>query len=720
MDLNTYIQSGNTAYLESYLLYLFDQQNYHDIINMKDSIPTFKNPTILLLLARSYASNNDYINSANIFKDLFEYNLTKEELNEIEKYYKEIIPFIKNQYIHPPTTLSLLRKAFPIITFSITTCKRLDLFEKTMNSFLHCCLDHHLIYRWICVDDNSSLQDRKQMMEQYPFMEFYWKSKIEKGHAQSMNIILNKVKTPFLFHMEDDWCFFHPDYYLSKCLSVLHDHESFGQCLINRNYSETESDNILGGQFCKTDMGIPYYIHDYTNDMNEFYTKYGSGSNCAYWPHYSLRPGMNKMSSLLSTGTYNTNADHFEMDFAYKYVEKGYKTCFLNDIRCIHIGRLTKDRDLNIPNAYDLNDEQQFIRKVSTPITDKTTCETVCKTVCDTNLSAAAPKSLQLRCIVINLDNRKDRYESFQNEISKRKEQDGIMVSPIRFSAINGNNIIPSRYLEHVFNDNDYSYRCGMIGCALSHITLWTNILKHKDTIFLILEDDITFTNQFVKKFQRIFNLLNNKDYDLIMIGYSEQNDYRKRMKSYNTESLQCEKWDTHQSLLKSCGGTFGYIINQQGALKMLQFIQKHGMTNCIDTMIQKACDSLNIYYCTPQLVESNMFQYSCDSDIQQNHNNLKRSFITRLKDDQKYYTQKGLNITICNKTTNDYSSPNVILYCSNNCSNHGEFVYKIENTKVYISDDIFNNYPELRNIGLIKDGMFSVQNILGLFKLNS
>ena len=41
------------------------------------------------------------------------------------------------------------------ITFVSTTCKRLDLFIITMDSFLNFCKDIYIIDRWLCIDDNS-------------------------------------------------------------------------------------------------------------------------------------------------------------------------------------------------------------------------------------------------------------------------------------------------------------------------------------------------------------------------------------------------------------------------------------------------------------------------------------------------------------------------------------------------------------------------------------
>ena len=49
------------------------------------------------------------------------------------------------------------------------------------------------------------------MLEQYPFVDFYFKMDEEKGHKNSMNIIYNKIvglKTKKWFHKEHDFLFY--------------------------------------------------------------------------------------------------------------------------------------------------------------------------------------------------------------------------------------------------------------------------------------------------------------------------------------------------------------------------------------------------------------------------------------------------------------------------------------------------------------------------------
>ena len=156
----------------------------------------------------------DYSLAFEIFSDLYSKNLNSCFHSDMQNSIFACIPKIQNNLIFYNKEIvrqicDRKESAIPILTFTITTCKRYDLFEQTMNSFLNCCLDIHRIDRWFCADDNSSPEDRAKMKEKYPFFEFYFKDLAEKGHAKSMNIILSHVNTPYIFHMEDDWKFFH-------------------------------------------------------------------------------------------------------------------------------------------------------------------------------------------------------------------------------------------------------------------------------------------------------------------------------------------------------------------------------------------------------------------------------------------------------------------------------------------------------------------------------
>ena len=133
------------------------------------------------------------------------------------------------------------------VTLTVTCGRRLDLFERTINSFLNCCRDIDLVGRFVCIDDNSSLRDRERMRSLYPFFEFIFKSDEEKGHAKSMNRLLDIVATPYWLHLEDDWHFIVTTDYVARAMSILEAEPDVAQVQFNRNFAETLGDRILVG-----------------------------------------------------------------------------------------------------------------------------------------------------------------------------------------------------------------------------------------------------------------------------------------------------------------------------------------------------------------------------------------------------------------------------------------------------------------------------------------
>lgn len=585
--------------------------------------------------------------------------------NNVEKIRAKCIEYVKNKYIYS-FEKKINNNKIPLITFSITTCKRYDLFEKTMNSFLNCCLDHHLIDEWICVDDNSSEEDVEKMKTKYPFFKFMFKTMKQKGHPESMNIIRNMVKTPYLFHMEDDWQFFSKQNYISNCLEILCDNSKYGQCLINKNYIETENDVIIGGLLRTTESGKKYFIHEYCEtpeSHQQFNDKYGSNPNCAYWPHFSLRPSLIRTEIFNKIGHFNLSTSHFEMDYSYKYKNEGYLSVFLESIYCCHIGRLTSQRnDKTKLNAYDLNDEKQFSEKEIIPFS----------------------KNYNMKTVVINLERRIDRWESFKNS------KEIAFLNFTRYLAVDGSKLKPTEQLQHVFEGNDYNMRQGMVGCAMTHIKLMLELVESKYDFFCIFEDDITFVPNFKDKFEHLLKNLPDK-WDICYLGHHLWKQYRSDDSFYDrTKFPIIEKWDTKKSFEYSMGGTGGYLISKQGASNMLSFIEKTGMTNGIDTMQQKAADYLDIYYPKPHLIYSDCWQIntSSDTDIQTNFKSLSIPSKTRIQNMlMTYPNAKELSLNELQEKIKEEEISNVCYYLGG--EGGGDFkhkcIYKINNEAIFL-----------------------------------
>ena len=253
------------------------------------------------------------------------------------------------------------------LTFTITTCRRRELFERTMDSFLENCLDHHLISRWICVDDASSHEDRQLMRERYPFFEFIYKDSDEVGHAKSMNRLLAEVTTKHWLHFEDDWQTVKPGNYISHAMAVLDDNDSLIQCVLNRNYAEIlDNYNIVGGHLVVSqDQKTVYRVHDFINPASPEFKSLleqnpGRLTN-AYWPGFSLMPSLLRRSAFDSLGSFNPGAGHFERDMADRALKKRWLTACIDDLTMLNIGRLRIETNPDGPlNAYQLLGVDQF------------------------------------------------------------------------------------------------------------------------------------------------------------------------------------------------------------------------------------------------------------------------------------------------------------------------------------------------------------------------
>ena len=382
------------------------------------------------------------------------------------------------------------------ILLTMTTCKRYDLFERTINSILSTWKDIDKVDYWFCVDDNSSDSDKCKMLSEYPFFYFYFKNRFEKGHMNSMNIIYNRLvelKPKYWIHIEDDFLFYDRDYYISKSIKGL-ELLNVNQILFNRNYGETIKDYMISGHIKVDDE---FCLHDYKPNESLPY------SNCKYWPHYSFRPSLIDTEAILSLGDFNTNEDFFELAYAKKWSDRGYKSGFFNKMTCMHIGRLTSERNnKEILNAYNLNNVNQF-----------------------TNTDSKFIK-------IINLERRIDRKESSIIKLCIEN------ITNYEFiKAFDSREITNKTDNLHFFKGNDFNNRKGFIGCALSHYNLWLRLLNDENHLFyLVMEDDFVLCKGFKKELSKIFQEMTIKP--ILFLGYHMFEKIEMNIKTYTIQNL--------------------------------------------------------------------------------------------------------------------------------------------------------------------------------------
>lgn len=483
----------------------------------------------------------------------------------------------------PPTTPR--DPASPSVLLTMTSCKRLDLFRKTVNSIVRHWQDKDMITQWVCVDDGSSEADRAAMRAEYPWFTFRMKSSSQRGHRQSMNMIWDMLREgsyTYWVHLEDDFLFHTTRSYVRDSVAALEAlrPEGVRQVLFNRNYAEVVDIAPVIGHLPTSVPGI--VLHDHKEGTFDY-------PNSHYWPHYSFRPSVVDVAAILQLGNYDSVNTFFEMDYARRWTAAGYQSAFFDAVCCRHIGRLTSERfNASVPNAYDLNGVGQFAQ-------------------------SAAPPTPSIK--IVNLERRPDRRAAMISTLAAA----GVSPDTYEFvTAVDGEKLQCTPGLVHLFKGNDFGSRRGFIGCAMSHVRLWQALVADTSaTHYVVLEDDITLCEGFADKLSALVSNLPS-DAGVIFFGYHMMASNR----ASQTPLAQPVVRPLRNHLY--IGGTYGYVVTTSGAKSMLEYVSQHGIKHGIDYCM-KIMPGLSRWELFPELVfsEWNEGGRIIDTDIQQSCTSL-------------------------------------------------------------------------------------------------
>jgi len=88
---------------------------------------------------------------------------------------------------------------------------------------------------------------------------------------------------------------------------------------------------------------------------------------------------------------------------------------------------------------------------------------------------------------VINLESRRDRWDQLM------AAEPYLAPLVTRIPAVYGKTLPMSAFVYRLFEKNQFQWKKSIIGCNLSHMSVWSRILQEKGDYFLILEDDVRF-----------------------------------------------------------------------------------------------------------------------------------------------------------------------------------------------------------------------------------
>jgi len=125
--------------------------------------------------------------------------------------------------------------------------------------------------------------------------------------------------------------------------------------------------------------------------------------------------------------------------------------------------------------------------------------------------------------IIINLEKDKEKYKIMTEKLDKfnfcnYKRFDAIYGKDVYKKLLDENKIYSLNETRGIYLNNH------MVGCWQSHYIIWKNMIDNNIQKLLILEDDCQFCENFVEKYNKTIDLIKDKEFDILYLGYSGTN----------------------------------------------------------------------------------------------------------------------------------------------------------------------------------------------------
>ena len=214
------------------------------------------------------------------------------------------------------------------VTVVLTACNRADLLEKTLDSFFS--INTYPIKRFIIIDDgmNFGCNDFVKTKYDFPIELIYNDPKLFQ--IKSVDYAYSLVDTEYVFHMEEVWNFFKPNF-IEDSMEVLEQDPNILQVWLRGIDDKT--------------LNHPYHPDRYEVNGKELVMNQHAG----IWGGFSFNPGLNRLSDWKSfPDGYNgceritpanlSGGVTLECDISVEYIKRGRITMRFVESYIEHIG----------------------------------------------------------------------------------------------------------------------------------------------------------------------------------------------------------------------------------------------------------------------------------------------------------------------------------------------------------------------------------------------
>jgi hypothetical protein len=195
------------------------------------------------------------------------------------------------------------------MSFVLTSCGRLELLNRTLDSFFK--YNTYKFQKLYLTEDSVNKKVYKEIKRKWSDKIELMFNKKKRGQIKSIVDVYNLIKTPYVFHCEDDWIYTRKDF-IEESLKILEYDEKIIQVWLESRESASRLDVFNYGPLKKY-KGIGF---------RKVFCKPGWE-----WGYFSFRPGVKRMKDYHTIGGYEKYKN--ELDIGVSYKKLGYYTVII-------------------------------------------------------------------------------------------------------------------------------------------------------------------------------------------------------------------------------------------------------------------------------------------------------------------------------------------------------------------------------------------------------
>ncbi len=207
------------------------------------------------------------------------------------------------------------------VTLVITSCGRIELLKNTIISFFN--YNTYPIYECIIVEDSGIVKNLDELIPFIPVPHKFLFNETNIGQIKSIDYAYENVKTPYIFHCEDDWEFYKTGF-IEESFKILESDPSVVTVWL-RSHDDTMG-HPIDSKIIKTSTTEYYYLE------------------CNYkgkWHGFTFNPGLRRLSDCMKFHPYNSLDVKIakkkkwilgEVDLSIYYYNAGYRGAITKEI----------------------------------------------------------------------------------------------------------------------------------------------------------------------------------------------------------------------------------------------------------------------------------------------------------------------------------------------------------------------------------------------------